>query len=215
MKTLYDKLRRFLWNGVEDHFDKYHRICLALAVAHELGITTVEETRWLNDRVNQSLKPTITVDDWLGKQGHLKDLEGHTTEMRKQQVQAFRHRWLKHLCEQYELQSAFDKVAKHLLKQRARSYGRRGCAYRGSEGKMCAVGCLIADKHYRYGLEGMNMQSESVQAALRYSGINVTQDMKFMLEDLQACHDYSEVSMWPQALQRIAGHFKLSTEVLK
>lgn len=215
MKTLYDKLGFLLWDGMGDDFDKYHRICEALEATHELGAITAEEALWFYDRISESLKPAITVDDWLEKQGHLKDLEGYTTEMRKQQIQAFRHRWLKHLCEQYELQSTFDKVAKHLLKQRSRAEDKEGCAYRGKEGKMCAVGCLIADAHYRPALEGRNIESELIQAALKDSGINVTRDMRFMLEDLQACHDYSEVSMWPQALRRIANHFKLSTEVLK
>lgn len=113
MKTLYDKISPFLRDGVEDHFDKYHRICSAIGVAYELTIITGEEARWFYGRINQGLKPATTVDDWLEERGHLKDLEGHTTEMRKQQIQAFRHRWLKHLCEQYELQSTFDKVAKH------------------------------------------------------------------------------------------------------
>lgn len=43
----------------------------------------------------------------------------------------------------------------------------------------------------------------------------MTRDMRFMLGDLQACHDYTEVSMWPHKLRRIADYYKLSTEVLK
>lgn len=47
-------------------------------------------------------------------------------------------------------QEVFDMVAAHLKRQRARSV--RGttttCAYRGQEGRSCAVGCLIPDDRY-------------------------------------------------------------------
>ena len=48
------------------------------------------------------------------------------------------------------LQEVFDRVASHLLTQSARSLlpDGSGCAYRGANGRMCAVGCLIADYEY-------------------------------------------------------------------
>ncbi len=215
---LYDKIAPYLRTepSTEPEGETYRQICIAIAKARGLKRITTRQKAWLIDQVRNGTRPfTIDLEDWLQSKGLLATLAHLSPDDRYRQIQAYRHRWLKHLCEEYELQEVFDKVATHLLKQGSRSYHKGGCAYRGREGKMCAVGCLIADKHYRSGLEGMNMKSESVQAALRYSGINVTHDMKFMLEDLQACHDYSEVSMWPQALRRIAGHYKLSTEVLK
>lgn len=51
-------------------------------------------------------------------------------------------------------QEIFNTVATHLLTQNARSMGTapqmegRGCLYRGENGRMCAVGCLIKDEFY-------------------------------------------------------------------
>ena len=45
----------------------------------------------------------------------------------------------------------FDYVESHLKKQSYRSMldnSRHNCAYRGADGAMCAVGCLIADYEY-------------------------------------------------------------------
>lgn len=41
------------------------------------------------------------------------------TKQAAEQLQAFRARWLKHLCEQYELQATFDRVANHNLNDKA------------------------------------------------------------------------------------------------
>ena len=44
-------------------------------------------------------------------------------------------------------QEVFDQVARHMLKQNARSWSQDGaCAYRGEEGLKCAAGCLISDE---------------------------------------------------------------------
>lgn len=215
---LYDKIAPYLRAepSAEPEGENYRQICIAIAKALGLRRITERQQAWLEDQVREGMWPfTIDLEDWLQSKGLLDTLAYLSPDECYRQIQAYRHRWLKHLCEQYELQEVFDKVATHLLKQKSRSYRKGGCAYRGKEGKMCAVGCLIANEHYRPSLEGVNVQSESIQAALKDSGINVTENMKFMLEDLQACHDYNEVSMWPQALRRIAGHYKLNTEVLK
>ena len=52
-------------------------------------------------------------------------------------------------------------IAAHLAKQREQSKKVRGdndsyCSYRGDEGLMCAVGCLIPDEMYNVDLEGMS-----------------------------------------------------------
>lgn len=218
MTTLYDKIAPYLRTEPTTDSDghTYRQICIAISKARGLGHVTARQRLWLTDRVRKDMAPFVNdLEDWLQARGLLTTLAHLSPDDRYRQIQAYRHRWLKHLCEQYELQEVFDRVARHLLKQRSRSYHKGGCAYRGKAGKMCAVGCLIADEHYRPSLEGRNLQSELVQAALKDSGINVTENMKFMLEDLQACHDYNEVSTWPQVLRRIAGHYKLNTEVLK
>ena len=215
---LYDKIAPYLRTEPTTDFegDTYRQICLATAKARDLEHVTERQRLWLTDRVRKDMRPFVKdLENWLQAKGLLATLAHLSPDDRYRQIQAYRHRWLKHLCEEYELQEVFDKVATHLLKQGSRSYRKGGCAYRGKEGKMCAVGCLIADEHYRPSLEGRNLQSKAVQAALKDSGINVTQDMQLMLEDLQSCHDSTPPTRWPQALRRIADHYKLNTEVLK
>jgi len=53
----------------------------------------------------------------------------------------------------------FDYVEARLKEQRCQSLSPDGhnageCAYRGEEGLMCAVGCLIGDDEYTSGMEG-------------------------------------------------------------
>lgn len=53
---------------------------------------------------------------------------------------------------------AIKQITDHLAKQRAKSSelsdeGATFCAYRGKEGTMCAVGCLIPDELYSPDLE--------------------------------------------------------------
>lgn len=49
-------------------------------------------------------------------------------------------------------------VAEHLGKQRKQSDGQHpdghGCCYRGDNGLMCAIGCLIPDELYDFQMEG-------------------------------------------------------------
>ena len=58
----------------------------------------------------------------------------------------------------------FDKVLTHLCKQKVGSFMKIKneafddikCMYRGPEGRMCAVGCLIPDDYYRENMEEIN-----------------------------------------------------------
>jgi hypothetical protein len=78
------------------------------------------------------------------------------------------------------LQETFDKMVNHLRKQNSKSLlaDERDdtCAYRGKDGKMCAVGCLIEDEFYDPSLEENIVYDEKVKNALRNSGyyIDVT-----------------------------------------
>ena len=53
-------------------------------------------------------------------------------------------------------QEMYDVVCAHLAQQRCRSLrqGDEYCAYRGKNGRMCAVGCLIPDDLYDPSIEG-------------------------------------------------------------
>ena len=116
-------------------------------------------------------------------------------------------------------QKVFDKVVNHLLTQNAKSFDEiAGCMYRGGNGMMCAVGCLITDAGYDPEIESLVMGSLAVNNALEKSGINVDDDEEeYLLRDLQRLHDgfllYGknyEVSEWPEGLKSIASHYGLN-----
>ena len=55
-----------------------------------------------------------------------------------------------------------DKIEQHLIQQKARSVktidsSDTRCQYRGENGLMCAVGCLIAEEHYRPAMESIGV----------------------------------------------------------
>ena len=109
------------------------------------------------------------------------------------------------------LQEIFSKVATHLLTQSKRScYPRQSgegdgyCAYRGSNGTSCAVGCLIADEHYDPEIEGGAATSIPARLALSASGVPITNETLNLLTKLQNLHDYRPPTMWPTALAELA-----------
>ena len=117
-------------------------------------------------------------------------------------------------------QSIFNQVAEHLLTQNARSLTGKMftiCAYRGGNKRKCAVGCLIADKHYHRKLEGDSFGHLPVQRAVRQSidphdlmtdaDWDKTQDL---LRTLQKLHDSLEPEGWPKRLDEIATEFDLT-----
>lgn len=94
-------------------------------------------------------------------------------------------------------QEVFDKVVTHLVRQGRQSVDGIGCAYRGEDSTMCAVGCLIEDKFYNGRLEGLLVNNMSVQIALVKSGVisqsqtDEDSEIVSMLIALQCIHDNS------------------------
>ena len=84
-------------------------------------------------------------------------------------------------------QEIFDYVINHLRSQRRQSLDYilgddSHCAYRGTNARMCAVGCLLADDEYSPGMEGQTVD-----------GIDLPRRFRIwmpMLEELQRFHDY-------------------------
>ncbi len=124
-------------------------------------------------------------------------------------------------------QEIFDKVARHLLKQKQRAQGRvmcsdqdkTFCVYRTQgSGRVlhCAVGCLIPKRLYRFELEDGGIRDNSgVQAVLRQLGVDTdNEDMMLLLSDLQRLHDSAAVDTWRDELVILAGMRGLNTEVL-
>lgn len=109
-------------------------------------------------------------------------------------------------------QETFDKVATHLITQRAASRDYSGCRYRGPDGLKCAVGCLITDEYYHPGIEGLTVDSLDFFEK---------SDIK-LLEDLQCVHDCAHTGILglftlenlKLDLQKVAMKHNLSTAVL-
>lgn len=103
-----------------------------------------------------------------------------------------------------ENQELFNTVVRHLHKQGRPAMAfypiavltneptnQFGCAYRGDNGNMCAVGCLIKDEFYRKELEGESLShNEDVQAMVAQSiGDELSEANIDLLGDLQVAHD--------------------------
>lgn len=109
-------------------------------------------------------------------------------------------------------QEVFDKIVNHLLTQNAKAQDDLGtCMYRGNEGRMCAVGCLITDEAYSPDIEKNAADTEEVLQALRNSGIDAdgVDDVNGMthshfLYEIQQIHDYTPVDIWEKRLAEFA-----------
>lgn len=89
----------------------------------------------------------------------------------------------------------FNKVQEHLLSQNARSEITR------TNGKMCAVGCLIRPEQYEQDIEGTPIGGPRVDEALAHSGITIDDDMNMMLRSLQGVHDDISPKRWAEHIQ--------------
>lgn len=96
--------------------------------------------------------------------------------------------------ENYDLsnmQGIYDKIVNHLRKQGKPSIDLTGyCAYRGTDGLSCAVGCLISDDAYNPDIEGDSARSSKVEEALIASGIPMNiPKVSIFLHEMQKIHD--------------------------
>ena len=108
-------------------------------------------------------------------------------------------------------QELFDKVVSHLLEQGQPALSRTyRCAYRGTEGRQCAVGCLITDNNYAPFLEGCGVASPRVQEAVMHSiGHQLTEYEALLLAHLQSIHDSELPVDWKDCLWRLAENQEL------
>ena len=100
----------------------------------------------------------------------------------------------------------FEKVKTHLLMQKAKSFVGRPetCAYRGDNGLMCAIGCLIKDEFFDPSSNKFDLFNSRVVSMLECS-LNETltyEDLGF-LSILQEIHDNEEPKDWPVALDNL------------
>lgn len=111
------------------------------------------------------------------------------------------------------LQQLFDTVVSHLRKQGRKSTDETThmCAYRGSDGAMCAIGALIPDSLYDPRMENMRVRTlvnnKNYADIMKKSGID---DSNLALaEALQETHDCGGVMGWEARFKWIASTFKL------
>ena len=104
--TLYERISPYLTKTSRETFGERLFICDAVVKAAAARKISSAEAGWLREYVMRTVHP---------------DLSHLTYKDRDTQFQVFRHRWLQHLCEEYECQTVFDKVVKHLLTQKRRS----------------------------------------------------------------------------------------------
>ncbi len=108
-------------------------------------------------------------------------------------------------------QEVFDIVYRHLLTQNARaevqglSNASISCRYRAPGGLKCAIGCLIPDSRYREDFEGKRVTFDPILGAAGLNGGHLD-----LAEDLQDCHDNTDVSLWETRLRQIAKDHKLT-----
>ena len=131
-------------------------------------------------------------------------------------------------------QQAFDTVLRHLRLQRVRSFHRvtpgddgppddyDACAYRGPEGRMCAVGCLLPDEEYH---PMMDQDSVAVDDMMRggnshFQPKSLADLSPKLLFDLQQAHDRlmprelgGSLDNWEDEMRRAAGMHGLTYNV--
>lgn len=123
------------------------------------------------------------------------------------------------------VQEIFNKVVTHLAQQGVRSIGGEKdmgvatsakCAYRGSNGTSCAIGCLILDQFYYPDMEGEAASSCNVRKALVSSGVLESVNPKErpvliieFLGALQVIHDGYRPHKWKEAFTVLAKNYKL------
>ncbi len=91
-----------------------------------------------------------------------------------------------------KLRDAMHRAAAAVILQGSRSVDKHGeCVYRGTEGRKCAVGHMIADEHYYADLEGRPSHNSEVRAAASASlGVGVLSLQQINeLQFLQEWHD--------------------------
>lgn len=111
-------------------------------------------------------------------------------------------------------QQIFNKVATHLLNQNEISRDENTCMYRGPNGLKCAVGALIADKHYDPAFERGSVDDIRVLRALERSGVEINDFTTRVLDRLQAVHDCYEPKAWPERLIKTGEYYNLDTSII-
>lgn len=109
-------------------------------------------------------------------------------------------------------QEIFDTVVAHLRKQNSKAIDKGDylCRYRDTEGRKCAVGCLIPDDDYSSDIEGKSIVHliDGVYFLPSYLRREFAANNQLLIE-LQDLHDQVPVINWENEFQNIAERFEL------
>ena len=117
MKTLYERISPYLAKTGHEGSGERLFICDAVVRAADDRKISGAEADWLRETVHDRLGPYTTLREYVMRVIS-PDLSHLSYGERDDQFQAFRHRWLQHLCEEYECQAVFDKVVKQTCEGR-------------------------------------------------------------------------------------------------
>lgn len=113
-----------------------------------------------------------------------------------------------------QMQAIYDRVSQHLLTQMEQCMKGEWCLYRGPNRMKCAIGTLIPDELYTYGLEGRGAGSDEVMNVLEVAGViphDNRDEMAVFLGRLQIIHDDHHPSFWEKQLEGLAEDYELRT----
>ncbi|WP_321941684.1 hypothetical protein [Paraburkholderia tropica] len=122
-----------------------------------------------------------------------------------------------------DAQALFDRIARHMLTQRARSTvdGTRDCLYRDLHGRACAVGAIIPGAVYRESMEHKGITA--LMLLLSLDEFNTPQHRAFsrfltqhapMLMNFMRIHDQALPELWPDDLRTLARLHALDASVV-
>ncbi len=83
------------------------------------------------------------------------------------------------------MQEMFDTILKGIRMQGGPSMARERCAYRGADGRRCAIGLLIMDGDYTTDIEGLGVASLFNRGYFS----DLKKEAKKFLADMQLLHD--------------------------
>ena len=113
-------------------------------------------------------------------------------------------------------QEIFNIVVAHLRQQNSKSmtsYDETLCAFRGTDGRKCAIGALIPDECYDPYMEGIHFTEFD---AINEKMTNLRDEFiahESLLQDLLIIHDRYDLDKWEDSLANIAKKFYLQFPV--
>lgn len=110
-------------------------------------------------------------------------------------------------------QKLFSRMVRHLRKQGCHSFGATGtCAYRGEDGRRCAIGILIPNTLYDKRIESRTVRSllagswtgswrENYKKLAKHLGIANQSDIEFLVNAQSGLHDGVSVKRFSSELE--------------